>query len=296
VLRSQSSGESGVQNNQEHLRFRRRGIPTAGEAQQKSKFGLILTASTVVILLPVMIYGLTHTSQVSTTVKQIARHVSMPVRDLRVAVVAMRSTPRPAATPTPAPTATPAPTPKETVAKAHARHLKRLHARTLAEARAKKVASADQSSDVAGSQVTGETASHGTLAANPAANSGSALGTEVTPAPAPTAATVAAAQAPEADATPVYAPDVVVDARFTHAVQPDYPPIAKAQGASGTAVVLATIGPDGKVISAHIDQSTGNKMLDEAALDAAKASGFQPPIINGKPATETYRLVYNFEL
>ena len=104
------------------------------------------------------------------------------------------------------------------------------------------------------------------------------------------------AQTPEADATPVYAPDVVVDARFTHQVQPDYPEMAKTQGVEGTAVVLATIGPSGAVVSARIDQSTGNKMLDDAALTAAKDSGFQPPIINGKPATETYRLVYTFAL
>lgn len=103
-------------------------------------------------------------------------------------------------------------------------------------------------------------------------------------------------QVPVADATPVYAPEIVVDARFTREVHPDYPEVAKVQNAQGTAIVLATIGPNGNVLSARIDQSTGNKLLDQAALSAARASGFEAPKVNGKPATETYRLVYTFSL
>jgi protein TonB len=79
-------------------------------------------------------------------------------------------------------------------------------------------------------------------------------------------------------------------------VQPDYPNVAKEQNAQGTAVVLATIGPNGNVLATRIDQSTGNKLLDQAALAAARSSSFEPPRINGKPATETYRLVYTFQL
>ena len=117
------------------------------------------------------------------------------------------------------------------------------------------------------------------------------------PQSAATAAALAAAdQQPQADATPVYAPDVVVDARFLHQAEPDYPEVAKAQNAQGTAVVFATVGPKGNVLSTHIDQSTGNKLLDAAALSAARDSTFAAPEINGKPATETYRLVYTFAL
>jgi TonB family protein len=291
----QSVGESSVQNNQDHLRFRRRAIPTASESQPKNKFGLILTLATAVILLPVMIYGLMHPTQVTSTVKQIAHHVSLPVKEMRVAVIAVRATMPPSPTPAPTPTSHVTKAHTSTLT-AHEAHLKRLRERTLAAAREKKVASTGQTSDVAGLQTSSGTpvADHSALNSQSSSNTETTVGTEVTPAP--TAATVAAAAAPDADATPLYAPDVVVDARFTRQVQPEYPAIAKAQGVTGTAVVLATIGPDGKVVSAHIDQSTGNTMLDNAALDAAKESGFQPPIIDGKPATETYRLVYNFEL
>jgi outer membrane biosynthesis protein TonB len=35
-------------------------------------------------------------------------------------------------------------------------------------------------------------------------------------------------------------------------------------------------------------------MLDDAALDAAHGSSFLPPVIDGKPATATYRITYDF--
>jgi TonB family protein len=100
---------------------------------------------------------------------------------------------------------------------------------------------------------------------------------------------------PDAEPTPVYAPTIVVDARFVERVEPVYPDIAKEQGVGGTAIVLATIGPDGRVISVSIDQSTGNRQLDSAAVAAAHSSRFEPPEIDGKPATETYRIVYTFD-
>ena len=93
----------------------------------------------------------------------------------------------------------------------------------------------------------------------------------------------------------LYEPSVVVDARFVNRVSPAYPDMAREQGASGTAIVLATVGPTGNVLSVAIDQSTGNKLLDGAALSAARESRFEPPEINGKPATETYRIVYTFD-
>ena len=105
----------------------------------------------------------------------------------------------------------------------------------------------------------------------------------------------AAPATPDAEPTPVYAPTVVVDARFADRVAPVYPNIAREQGAQGTAIVLATVGPSGKVEAVSIDQSTGNKWLDSAALDAARQSRFLPPEIDGKPATETYRIVYTFD-
>ncbi|MDQ6768338.1 MAG: TonB family protein [Candidatus Eremiobacteraeota bacterium] len=243
--------------------------------------------------MPALIYTALHPANVSSTMRQIAKHMRpMQIKDLgRVAVVASRTTPtpQPSVSPTPAPSATPAAkvgkaTPAEL---AHLAHLKR--ARELAAAaaagHARKLASTGQTSDVSASTSAGT-------------DSSTQPGTTLVPARvgATSPAGVGTDQQPVADATPVYAPEMVVDARFTHEVQPDYPDVAKAQNAQGTAVVLATIGPSGSVISTRIDQSTGNKLLDQAALTAARLSTFEPPKINGKPATETYRLVYTFAL
>lgn len=110
----------------------------------------------------------------------------------------------------------------------------------------------------------------------------------------------AAATAPPAaavpQATPIYEPAVVVEARFISQIQPIYPEIAKSQGIQGTTVVLVTVGPSGNVISQSIGQSAGNRLLDNAALDAARASRFQAPEVDGHPATQTYRVVYTFTL
>jgi len=135
-----------------------------------------------------------------------------------------------------------------------------------------------------------------TLAFDPAAATQAA-----TPDPIPTQAPAqSVATAPPAAATPqptpIYEPAVVVDARFISQVQPLYPEIPKSQGIQGTAIVLVTVGPDGNVISLSIGQSTGNRLLDAAALEAARASKFQAPEVDGHPATQTYRIVYTFAL
>lgn len=118
------------------------------------------------------------------------------------------------------------------------------------------------------------------------------------PTPAVIATAVPAQQTP-APATPapaaeVYAPQIVVDARFASRVQPEYPEIAREQNISGTAVVLVTVGPKGNVLSQRLEKSAGHPLLDQAALSAAAHSSFLPPKIDGKPATETYRIVYDF--
>ena len=271
------------------LRFRRR-VTTVGDQPKKNLPVLIALAASAAIIVPALIYTALHPANVSSTIRQIAKHMPMPPKQLAVvSVVASRTTPTPLPSPTPtaASSPTPAAKPKLTTAEAaHLAHLKRarLLAAAAPAAHAKKVASNGQLSDVSGSSAGNTVDSTGT---------GS---TGVTSSYGAQANSAGAAAAPAADATPVYAPEMVVEARFVHQAQPDYPDIAKEQNAQGTAVVLATIGPNGNVLSTRIDQSTGNKLLDAAALAAARQSTFEPPMINGKPATETYRLVYTFAL
>jgi TonB family protein len=196
--------------------------------------------------------------------------------------------PAPGSSPTPVPTATPnaTPTPQATTQAttaaeiAKAKHQAALHLAALRREQAAQNAAGSGLSTASLSGASNSTFAQPTSQPVP------------TQSPTPTPATAT----PDAQPTPVYAPRVVVDARFVDRVSPAYPDIAREQGAQGTAIVLATVGPKGNVISVQVDQSTGNKLLDQAALSAARSSRFEPPEIDGRPATETYRIVYTFDL
>ncbi len=269
-------------------------------------------AASGVIVVPALIYTALHPTNVTTTIKQIATHVQAPIKDIgHVSIVATRSTPTPAPSPSVAPT--PSSTPASKAAKekqvelAHLAHLKRAHQLALAAAARAKEYAATAGSGIASTAST--SAQHSSFTTQSSSIDGQTAGTTPVTQPETSQATsstkVAATEAPAVsgasdqpapDATPVYAPEIVVEARFKHEVEPDYPDIAKAQNAQGTAIVFATVGPTGNVLSTRIDSSTGNKLLDDAALAAARQSSFEAPMINGKPATETYRLVYTFAL
>jgi protein TonB len=79
-----------------------------------------------------------------------------------------------------------------------------------------------------------------------------------------------------------------LDPRTENAVQPDYPDLAREQGASGTAEVRVTLDARGDVLSAVIEQGTGSTLLDNAAVAAAKASTFSPEIEDCLPVGGTY--------
>ena len=97
-------------------------------------------------------------------------------------------------------------------------------------------------------------------------------------------------------APPDTGPVKIEDSDFIHRVQPEYPEMAKEQNIQGTAVVLITIGPSGNVVNASIAESSGNAALDKAALQAAQASTFKPPLANGVPTTRQYKIEYVFTL
>jgi protein TonB len=83
---------------------------------------------------------------------------------------------------------------------------------------------------------------------------------------------------------------------FKYKAPLDYPEIAIQQGIEGTVVVLVTIGPDGTLISATIAESSGDASLDEAALNAARASLYTPYLANGVPMEQQYKIVYDFRI
>ncbi|HEY7993349.1 MAG TPA: energy transducer TonB [Candidatus Eremiobacteraceae bacterium] len=92
------------------------------------------------------------------------------------------------------------------------------------------------------------------------------------------------------------APEQIIETDFIRKVTPDYPEIAKDENIEGTVTVRITIGPDGQVEAAVVVQSSGSTQLDDAALKAARDSAYRAPLLDGKPTTRDYLIVYTFQL
>lgn len=80
----------------------------------------------------------------------------------------------------------------------------------------------------------------------------------------------------------------------TSKVQPAYPPIAKQLGLKGEVQVETHIDETGSVESARI--KTGNAVLGNAALEAAKHWKFKPFTANGKPVKAVTEITFNFKI
>ncbi len=76
-------------------------------------------------------------------------------------------------------------------------------------------------------------------------------------------------------------------------VEPVYPAEALADRLVATVVLEAVIAEDGTVARAHVTTPAGHG-FDEAALEAAKASRFEPGRANGVPITSVVDLAYEF--
>jgi protein TonB len=74
---------------------------------------------------------------------------------------------------------------------------------------------------------------------------------------------------------------------------PDYPASAKGQGVEGKTVVEVSVDSSGKVVGVKVSSSSGNKDLDQAAVDAA-ASWVFTPSATGNSGTESIQVPVNF--
>lgn len=75
-------------------------------------------------------------------------------------------------------------------------------------------------------------------------------------------------------------------------VPPIYPAIAKSARVSGTVVIEATIGPDGKVIDTRVVKSV--PLLDQAALDAVQQWEYSPSLQKGAAVPVVMTITVNF--
>ena len=86
----------------------------------------------------------------------------------------------------------------------------------------------------------------------------------------------------------------VVNGRALELVTPAYPVIARSAHASGEVIVRVLIDKEGKVIAAQIVD--GHPLLRATSIEAAKASRFNPTLVDGKPVNVMGQIVYNFRV
>jgi len=77
--------------------------------------------------------------------------------------------------------------------------------------------------------------------------------------------------------------------------QPEYPPISRRMGETGTVVLQFLIDVDGRVIDSKIDNSSGHPRLDEAARAALALCRFKPGSLDGKPEQSWAKLRYDWK-
>lgn len=78
------------------------------------------------------------------------------------------------------------------------------------------------------------------------------------------------------------------------AVEPDYPDMARQEGATGTAQVKVTLSGSGTVQGTSIYKSAGNAALDQAALKAANQTAYTPDIVNCVKTAGSYLFEADF--
>lgn len=77
-------------------------------------------------------------------------------------------------------------------------------------------------------------------------------------------------------------------------VAPVYPPAARAQGITGTVLVQALVGKDGKVVETRVVKSVA--LLDSAAVEAVRRYEFVPAVVNGEAVAVWIALPVRFSL
>lgn len=82
---------------------------------------------------------------------------------------------------------------------------------------------------------------------------------------------------------------------FLKIVKPEYPRFARRLGKEGKVVLRLFIDEHGRLISVEIVEKAGYG-FDEAAIEAVKASSFQPAKINGRPVSCKAILPISFRL
>ena len=84
--------------------------------------------------------------------------------------------------------------------------------------------------------------------------------------------------------------------RFQARVEPSYPPRARRAGVEGVVTVRLRLSAEGRLLAAEVAVGSGEPLLDEAALAAARASRYAPATQGGLPVASETTADYRFEL
>jgi protein TonB len=113
------------------------------------------------------------------------------------------------------------------------------------------------------------------------------------PPPAPTP-TPKPAPTPRQRAETITLTSTVISSKVIDKPAPPYPPVAKAAGISGPVAVQILVDEQGRVVSAKA--TSGNPLLQVAAVQAAYRAHFTPTLLGGQPVKVTGSITYNFVL
>jgi len=90
--------------------------------------------------------------------------------------------------------------------------------------------------------------------------------------------------------------EVFVPPSFRARQEPAYPERARRAGVAGVVAVRILLAADGSVRQVELTASSGSRLLDEAALEAARASTFEPATRNRAPVASEAVANYRSEL
>ena len=78
--------------------------------------------------------------------------------------------------------------------------------------------------------------------------------------------------------------------------KPAYPMELACAGVGGEVLLNLTIGADGKPSAVRLVNTSGNKALDQSAMDGVKAWLFKPATRNGQPYAQAIQVPVNFKV
>ncbi len=89
---------------------------------------------------------------------------------------------------------------------------------------------------------------------------------------------------------------VEVKPKLIKPVKPKYPEMARKAGIEGKVILMIIVGIDGSVTDARILKSSGNPLLDEAAIAAARKTRWSPAKQRDKPVPVRLAFPVTFNL